>query len=536
MVEASDGKKYRAKAAYRVDISRYDHLNANQRIYPKKLWENVIKEQKHVWDGALGLADHPEEEGSVKDAFCVWHNLGLNEKEKTVQGDIFLVGHYGEQAKEVIEAGGRLELSSSGFGELQEDDKTVDPTSYEIERPSDWVLHASQGVYGSIDSEQIELGEEVSSHNTNTITIPYTITTTTNYNKDILENNTNNIDNKEHSTMAEKDTVSIVEQKNLQSNLSKMMKEASQIEDIQDKITAYREVISFCEGIEDVDGVSKFLSEAENEINSLNSEIFTLAKKAESVDKLAEEINSLKEKVDSVTEEKTKMESELDELSQKYDIATTMLDEQKDYTVKLKDMYEIALAEGNGKVSAEEYKEALTYIEDLEEKISKLRKTILELSKNTSVKEAEDSKNDDDEEKEKDDDNDEKDMDEEANDKEKDANDEESDDKEKDTKDKDDEKEEKKESSEFDFRNEEEIELYYESLLASNPLVEKIKDKIVSQKTLFEAQKAYMKYEDLIYNSITETELKEETLQGKGVSLQKAVSFDNMLSRRKGWK
>jgi len=158
--ESNNAGKFKYIAAYRVPVSRYNFKNANGRIYPKELWENVIKNQRDIWEGCVGLADHPSEneEGSVKNIFCVWNDLRLNEQNNTVEATAYFVGPYGRLAQEVLEAGGKIGLSSSGFGEFKEDNSTVDPSSYKIERISDWVLSPSQGVFGTME---MKIGEMI---------------------------------------------------------------------------------------------------------------------------------------------------------------------------------------------------------------------------------------------------------------------------------------------------------------------------------------------------------------------------------------
>ncbi|MFA5385382.1 MAG: hypothetical protein WC364_12125 [Eubacteriales bacterium] len=151
LIEDSKGNKYKCIAAYRVPVSRYDWKNLNGRIYSKALWENIIQNQKNIWEGGDGLADHPEKDGAVKDSFCVWHNVGFSESQPgIVEADVYLIGSWGKLAQEKLEAGGRLGFSSSGFGELLEDGTTVNPESYMLERVSDWVLNPSQNVFGDI--------------------------------------------------------------------------------------------------------------------------------------------------------------------------------------------------------------------------------------------------------------------------------------------------------------------------------------------------------------------------------------------------
>jgi len=149
ITEKDTGKKYETKKKFRVDISRFTE-NLNKRIYSKGLWENVIKSQKHIWEGSFALADHPTDEGSFKDVMGVWSNLHINEDTDTVRADITFVGPYGAKALEILEAGGKIGFSSSGFGDLKEDGKTVDESTYQIERIADCVLNPSQQVYGTI--------------------------------------------------------------------------------------------------------------------------------------------------------------------------------------------------------------------------------------------------------------------------------------------------------------------------------------------------------------------------------------------------
>lgn len=154
-LEKNPLSKMESKTVYRMPVSRYDWKNANGRIYSKKLWENVIENQKDVYQGGCGLADHPgdDEDGKFKEQSVVWLNLELNESndpdEKIIFGECVFVGIYGHLAEEILEAGGRVPFSSSGFGELEESDKSqVRWDTYMLERVSDIVLNPSQAVYG----------------------------------------------------------------------------------------------------------------------------------------------------------------------------------------------------------------------------------------------------------------------------------------------------------------------------------------------------------------------------------------------------
>lgn len=150
LVESSNGNQYKSLAIIRnVPVTKFTE-NANGRIYPRPLWENVVRNK--LAEGTYCLADHPvgDSDGSVKDIVGVWRNFKL--KEDKGVADLYLVGKLGQHFLETLEAGGSNGLSSVGFGELQEDEKTVDPESYELLRLSDWVLSPSQGVYAKSDN------------------------------------------------------------------------------------------------------------------------------------------------------------------------------------------------------------------------------------------------------------------------------------------------------------------------------------------------------------------------------------------------
>lgn len=161
----SEGKTYKAFAIVRgVPVSKYTE-NLNGRIYGKELWEKVYKSK--IAEGTLCLADHPpdDSDGSVKDIVGVWRNFRLNEK--NCVADLYLTSKFGKEFLEVLQAGGKNGLSSVGYGELMNDEKTVDPNSYELVRLADWVLYPSQEVYvkkENIDENSLSSVQEKVNH------------------------------------------------------------------------------------------------------------------------------------------------------------------------------------------------------------------------------------------------------------------------------------------------------------------------------------------------------------------------------------
>jgi hypothetical protein len=225
MLEDSKGTPYKYIAAYRVPVSRFDYKNANGRVYTKKLWENVIKNQKENWEGSIGLADHPgdEEDASVKNAYCVWKNLGLNENTCLVEADIFFIGHYGKVANEILEAGGKIGFSSSGFGELAEDSSTVREDTYMLERVSDWVLSPSQGVFGSLDMKINNEGK---------VSV-----------KETIEVKENNVMNESTNSVGEK--MSKAELRKFREDVVAWSSRAESITDLQSKLEELTEILSY---------------------------------------------------------------------------------------------------------------------------------------------------------------------------------------------------------------------------------------------------------------------------------------------------
>ena len=141
---------------YKFPIGRYGNVNANNRVYTKKLWENVVQGQQDAWKGLCGLCDHPEGDspGYFRDSSIVWLDMEIGE-DGVVYGIGTFVGPYGHLAQEIIDCGGRIGFSSSGFGEVGTD-RVVNCDTYQIERVADIVLNPSQAVYGDNTAMNLE--------------------------------------------------------------------------------------------------------------------------------------------------------------------------------------------------------------------------------------------------------------------------------------------------------------------------------------------------------------------------------------------
>lgn len=158
------GQVYKALAVYRFPFTRPNEENLNGRIYPYALWDKVFASSPVT----LSLVDHPEEgAGDPARVWAVLRNPGYNRDKSLAYVDCYIIDNeLGRTALGVLQAGGDVGLSSSGFGDFEADGKTVDPESFELERYFDWVLEPSYSVFGTLDDVKTGMGEKVQSSGT----------------------------------------------------------------------------------------------------------------------------------------------------------------------------------------------------------------------------------------------------------------------------------------------------------------------------------------------------------------------------------
>jgi hypothetical protein len=152
-----EGVTYKALAVYRFKFTRPGKENLNGRVYGYDLWDRVIRVM--AGRSTLALMNHPPEDnpGSPHDIWAVWRNIGYSGDKQFVEADCYIIDNEnGKTALGVLEAGGDLGLSSSGFGEFLSDGKTIDPETYELERVADWVLDPSYEVFGRLEDKVSE--------------------------------------------------------------------------------------------------------------------------------------------------------------------------------------------------------------------------------------------------------------------------------------------------------------------------------------------------------------------------------------------
>lgn len=150
LTEAS-GKSIHSLAVLKgVPVTKFTE-NYNGRVYPRKLWERVVKEG--TAEQTLCLADHPDDDsdGSVKNIIGVWKNFRLEEEHGVA--DLYVNNNeIGRTILSTVGNGGPVGMSSVGFGELTEDEKTVNHETFDLVRLSDAVIAPSQGVYATLEN------------------------------------------------------------------------------------------------------------------------------------------------------------------------------------------------------------------------------------------------------------------------------------------------------------------------------------------------------------------------------------------------
>jgi len=273
-------------SAWEVPISKYDEENANGRFYPKALWERVINEQRHVWEGAPMLADHPsgESDGDPSRICGIWLEARMG-NDGYVYGTFVPSGSLGKDMQEHLRNGLKAGTSSSGFGELLTDGKTVDPASYMIERLSDWVLTPSQGTYFTYEGATRET-------------------------KNASDSRLGESANKPESVVRESVSMKVtkLEEKKFRRDMESFLEDAQKISDPQDRLREFEEIATYFE-----EGAAPDLKE--KVIAKMDEQKLEIRKSLEEASKLASELGivsaqDLKEKLTNIAEDAAVLQSE----------------------------------------------------------------------------------------------------------------------------------------------------------------------------------------------------------------------------------
>lgn len=392
---------------YRVPVAKINPpgtLNGNRRRYPESLWRNVMENQQDKWKGLCGLADHPTDDcdpGSIKNSSIVWLGMEIDPTTNLVFGIGSFVGPYGHMFQEIIDAGGRVGFSSSGFGELMSDGETVNPDTYQIERLADVVLNPSQEVYGAINDEQVGLGN-----------IEYSKQNAVHESKSEIVKNINNTklteskDNKTMENMEESKKNSAflkAEEKALRTHINTFLNENTGIVNPLDRLTDLNEILTIIhEGkLTDLEeGVTQKLEEMKLQ---LEKDIDDATKMKEAlgsndISKITEDAQKLVEKGNLLAEQcvdykkycegLTKLNQALDKKVKALELKQSLAEKKNEKTSLAKNK-EVVSANAAFEALKEQYKDEITEMKNtvasLKESNQKLSKSNAEFERKNGV-------------------------------------------------------------------------------------------------------------------------------------------------------
>jgi hypothetical protein len=365
MVEVEvDGKRISAQclAAFTFPISRPGKKNLNNRIYPYALWDRLIREKQG--ERRFGVCDHPSDDseqpdGSVLKIFCVWRNMRYSEDKKLVIMDCYVFGANGQLFVDAIRADGLPGFSSVGFGDFLEDGITIDPNSYTLDRPADWVMNPSYEVFGSIDDE-IELPDDSTEHR-----IEKTL--------DVKEQR---VEVLPRARLIEERDMDKMAEQSYRLQLKGLRKEADGQPDVFARLSSYKNILPFVEG----DIFSTDRKEIIEKIDQLEEEVISLARNGLRATAIQEEAAKGTSVLSDLKLEHESLKTEAASLKKKLELATNLADGLKLYAKKLKELKDIAETELDTRFTATEYNEAQAYAESLVAENETLKK------ENTSLK------------------------------------------------------------------------------------------------------------------------------------------------------
>ena len=359
-----EGAERQVISKWEVPVWRLDKRNLNGRIYKMSLGERVVREFGDLV--TANLADHPEEDGSVKDILGVAKNPHI--RDGILYVDAYIVDEaFEKKLYRMVEVGYGMGVSSSILGDL-DDDKVVIDESVEVERWFDYVLNPSYSVFITKDCERPST----------TITKLETVvenliedTTTIKYRKEPI---------KESKNMSE-DKIKALTEKTMRMNLDKIIADAENKGTIAEKLAALNEAASYVSD----DLLPDVQTTIKEKLAVLTAESLALAEKGKTVEALNESISVKESEKTSLTEKIATLEEANKNLQSKYELATKLLDESKEYANKAVDLLEIANADAGSKFSAGEYVLIVEELEaeqsrskELSEKIQKFEKSLNE--------------------------------------------------------------------------------------------------------------------------------------------------------------
>ena len=246
----------------------------------------------------------------------------------------------------------QLDYQASAYGDLDAQGNVL-LEGFTVERYCDFVLNPSYQVYLDKNSRPESTKRE------------------TTVSKESITNNNDSSKNKieEKKSFKEKHTMTI-EERNLNHNAKKMIAEAKAKNSLADRLSGYKEVLEYCEGVE---FATSYIEEATKEIDVISKEMGKLAEEGKKTPALEESVKTKEQEAITLNKQVEDLKREINEVQEKYDISCQFLDDMKIREKKFKEMYDLVLAEKNGMVNPTDYKEVAVFTETMEKEMAELK-------------------------------------------------------------------------------------------------------------------------------------------------------------------
>lgn len=340
-----EGTPYKSLAVYRFEFTRPGKKNLNGRIYSHRLWDKVLRESPVT----LALMDHPEEgAGNPKDVWAVVRNPQYSEDRSVVTADAYIIDNEnGRSALGVLEAGGDLGLSSSGYGDFLEDGVTVDPDSFQLERYFDWVLQPSYEVYGH---KEDKVGESVSNF-------------------------------KKENSMKE---MTLREKRDYEISMKKILEEVSAINDSKEKLRRAKEALTFYEGVDCV----TYKEDFENLVKASEEEWEEALDKVKELENISKRAEQSEFDVGTLSAEIKEKNKAIDDLNKKLSEKEKELSKKENFILEYKELLESFTKDLSDKIPIEDYERLRAFAEKAVSLLNEKRTTIAKLQvENMDLKE-----------------------------------------------------------------------------------------------------------------------------------------------------
>lgn len=329
-----EGKEVNAKKWYTFRIWECDpsKRNANGRSYSKVI--PLVENNKSVTTWAL--ANHPEDDVDVKDICGVWKNP------RVIDGWLcadlgFTNDDLGRKFESILELDGELEISSSVLGEL-DDDSFVIEEGFVLERFGDVVWNSSNRLLQSkkdVYERDDETNELTKKYESGVETINNTIgendeESSMNENKNVTILNNSNV--KLHRDNALEENIKEKSMENnellettLALNVKSMIKDATKVENLNEKKSALETAYSYASKLSD----KTLVEEINSELANVNNELVELSEKGMKVDEMKDSIKSLTEDKEVMKKENEVLKKNYANLKEKYNVISKMYEDKQ---------------------------------------------------------------------------------------------------------------------------------------------------------------------------------------------------------------